>query len=217
MAQRRTAQHGGFHYPLGDAGGTDRWNEYLAAGTDTGHSGAGPDFWPRHEDRRDSAPTRSEAAGSGTAVRFGIAEWTPYRRPWYRKTNAIAVIGAVVAIAVIAVALVVGRGGSGAGDETRPVAPAATTGSPSAAPPRSAGTPQTALLPPAPPPPPSAEQMSPPPVVTRQWPRYEAPTQANPPAPKVSAPPSMSFAPKPVTPPQTAAPGTNKGGHHGFF
>ena len=212
------AQHGKMAFstnPPGDAGGTDWWGEHLLADTAANRTEAGHDLPPRREHQRVSPPTRGESSGSGAAATFGIAEWTPYRRPWYGTPSAIAVIGAVIAIAVTAVVLVVGRGSNGAGDET-PVAPAATTGSPSAAPPRSAGTPQTALLPPAPPPPP-AEQMTPPPVVTHQWPRYEAPTQATPSAPKVSAPPSMSFAPKPVTPPQTAVPGTNKGGHHGFF
>jgi hypothetical protein len=119
---------------------TDWWNENPVADTAAGHTGAGPDLRPRREDWRDSAPTHREVAGSGAAVDFGITEWTPYRRPWYRKTSAITVIGAVVAIAVTAVVLVAGRDGSAAGDETT-VAPAVRTSSghgPTTGPPHSA-------------------------------------------------------------------------------
>jgi hypothetical protein len=218
MAQSGTAQDGGLNYTFGD-GGADWWGENRAEDRNPGHVGEGPDLALRREDRDGSSPTHQEAGGSGTPD-FGITEWTPYRRPWYRKPSVILKIGAVVAFAVAAVVLVVGRDGSAAGNETT-VTPAPTTSSisePAPPPPRSEGTPQTAaLLPPPPPPPPTAEQVTPPPVVTRQWPRYESPAQTEPLAPRVSSPPSMSFAPKPVTPPQTATPGTNRGGHHGFF
>jgi hypothetical protein len=221
MAQSETAQGGGFTYRFDDAGGADWCSESSAGDTAPGPLAEDPDPAPLREYRHSSAPARGEPVGSEGSADFGITAWTPYRRAWYRKSRVIAVTGAVVALAVVAVVLMVGRDGRAAGDEPD-VARAASTNSspaPTAAPPHSAGTPQTALLPPAPPPPPppTAEQMTPPPIVTRQWPRYEPPSQTKPAAPTVSSPPSMSFAPKPVTPPQTAAPGQNRGGHHGFF
>ena len=94
------------------------------------------------------------------------------------QTHVVVVIGAVAAIAVTAVVLILGRDGSATGGDAT-VAPAATTGSspgPTALPPRSAGTPQTALLPPAAPPPaPTAEQMTPDPAPTYPRPRYRTP------------------------------------------
>ena len=216
MAQPETARDGGFDSTYGDTGGTDWWAQSPTADITLSPTREGTPLLPPVEDL--SAPPHREVAGRATAVDFGIAEWTPYHRPWYRKPRVLAVIGAVVAVAVTAVVVMVSRDGSATGDETTVAPPAPTSSSPGATtvPPNSAGTPQTALLPPPPPPPLTAEQITPPPVA-RQWPRYEPPSQTKPAAPTVSSPPSMSFAPKPVTPPQTATPGQNRGGHHGFF
>ena len=85
MAQSRIAQDGGFDYSSGDVGGTDRCGEDLIAETPPGHNGQSPDLTLRREDGHDPAPRHREADGRRTAADFGITEWTPYRRPWFRK------------------------------------------------------------------------------------------------------------------------------------
>jgi hypothetical protein len=137
------------------------------------------------------------------------------RRPWKCSTRALAGLIALALIAAATAVILIFGGpthpsapqpSGSVGTPLQPGDPTGTTPvSPFAAPPP----------PPAPaPPPPSAEQMNPAPAPTRSWPHRTPPhtKEAQPAAP---AQPPMSFAPKPVTPPQTATPGGN--GHHGFF
>jgi hypothetical protein len=199
-------------------GGADGWDPHLTHSRTRGHDGHRAGLMPRDEPGRHGAPRHRAQDGRELLTHFAIATRVPERRSWVRRKFVMVLVGGTVAAIVLTAAvLVMDRGGGGAGrDAIR--APAPTAGRSAGTPallPRSAGTPRTELPPPAAAPPaPTAEQMTPPPVAAPRWPRHDAPTRRTP-SPPISSPPSMSFAPKPVTPPATATPGRN--GHHGFF
>ncbi|CAN5713698.1 hypothetical protein BH09ACT8_BH09ACT8_12080 [soil metagenome] len=144
-------------------------------------------------------------------------------QPWYREAKVVAAsaVFAVTSIAT-AVVLIVTQPPEGAAEIATAVesAHSGPDRHPSTAAPRilervSVVPPQVAS-PVLPAPPPFEEQVATS-AAPRQVSRVDPPLQKKAPQSRVSTPPSMSFAPKPVTPPQTATPGTNQQRHGLLF
>jgi len=141
-------------------------------------------------------------------------------QPWYRdaKLAAVAAVVAAISMAATTVLLVTQPPGEAEIATAVDSAPSSANPYPETAAVRSI-EPVRATLPPLPPPPalPVVQQAAQA-AVPRQVARVDPPAQkTKAPQPRVSAPPSMSFAPKPVTPPTTAAPGTNQQRHGLLF
>ncbi|CAN5732841.1 hypothetical protein BH09ACT7_BH09ACT7_45510 [soil metagenome] len=221
MTQREALWDEDFDYLFGDR--DVRWwdNETVAKPIP-----AADDYRLNHRqtDRNgDAAP----AAGRISSQLSSIGSWTPStqqhrRRPSLDARQTRMTIIALVATAVVVVAaLLVWRLsiGSDENDSTTDVTPTTTQPTLSSAAPTPSTSPMPPL-PPPPPPPPPPQPDAPTPAIPRQnqnsWPRSTAPTQNDGPRIDVTRAP-MSVAPKPVTPPKTATPGGNGGGHRGFF
>jgi hypothetical protein len=141
-------------------------------------------------------------------------------QPWYRNAKLAAVAAAVAAISMAATIILLVTQPPGEAEIATAVdsAPSSANPHPATAAVRSI-EPVRATLPPLPPPPalPVVHQAAPA-AVPQQATRVDPPAQkTKAPQPRVSTPPTMSFAPKPVTPPQTAAPGTNQQRHGLLF
>ena len=148
--------------------------------------------------------------------RIWTADYRP--RPWYRTKRAAAAFAATPAAIIAVGILVVTHTSSNASGDSIGVAPQATTSL--AAPHTTPPTPMSSPAPPPPPPPappppppPAPPQVAPAPTWRGSGPRQTAPAADQPPQINVTRAP-ISVAPKPVTPPVTAAPGQHNGGFH---
>jgi hypothetical protein len=141
-------------------------------------------------------------------------------QPWYRdaKLAAVAAVVAAISMAATIVLLVTQPPGEAEIATAVDSAPSSANPHPATAAVRSVEpvrATRTSLPPPSTLP---VIQQAVPAAVPRQVPRVDPPAQrTKAPQPRVSTPPTMSFAPKPVTPPQTAAPGTNQQRHGLLF
>ena len=149
----------------------------------------------------------------------GTAWSGDYRlRPWYRTRRAAAAFaGAAAAIVAVGI-LLAAHTPSDRHQQPTIVAPQVSTTQPT--PHTTAQTsmstpPPPPAAPPPPPPPAPPPQDAPAPTWRNSVPRQTTPSDDEPPRINVSRPP-ISVAPKPVTPPVTAAPGQNRRGGWGW-